>query len=106
MSAGDVLSMKNASNSEMPPLASFGNLSHFNLDANTTGNQILKACHCDPERWHAYDIVNADLGVKSPATLMRRANVLLAFMSWFTRVDSAVMNPFLQHVVWEYFQFL
>lgn len=81
-------------------------LLRFNLDASTTGKQILDACQHDPEQQHAYEIVNAVLGVKSPATLMKRANALLAFTRWFVRFGSAEINPFQEHVVWEYFQYL
>lgn len=78
----------------------------YDLDASVTGRQILGECQHDPQQKHAYEIVDAVLGVKSPATLIKRANVLLAFTRWFARVGRTESNPFHEHVIWEYFQHL
>ena len=78
----------------------------YNLEASITGKQILDECQNDQQQHHAYEIVDAVLGVKSPATLIKRANALLAFMRWFAREGKTDSNPFQEAVVWEYFQYL
>ena len=77
-----------------------------NLEASITGRQILEECTNEQSQQKAYDIVDAVLGVKSPATLIKRANALLAFLRWHDRAGNADANPFQEHVVWDYFQFL
>lgn len=77
-----------------------------NLEASVTGRQILEECPHEQSQQRAYDIVDAVLGVNSPATLIKRANALLAFLRWCARVGNADVNPFQEHVVWDYFQHL
>ena len=81
-------------------------LLRYNLDASITGKQILDECQHDQQQQRAYEIVDAVLGVKSPATLIKRANALLAFTRWFAREGKTESNPFQESVVWEYFQYL
>ena len=81
-------------------------LLRHNLEVSITGKQILDECHHDQHQQRAYEIVDAVLGVKSPATLIKRANALLAVMRWCARVGKTDANPFQEHVVWEYFQHL
>ena len=66
----------------------------------------MDECQSGCHQQRAYEIVDAVLGVKSPATLIKRANALLAFTRWFARGSALDSNPFQEHVVWEYFQFL
>ena len=44
--------------------------------------------------------------MKSPATLIKRANSLLAFMRWAVRAGKGAECPFCEQIVWEYFQHL
>ena len=81
-------------------------LLRYNLDASITGKQILDECQHDQQQQRAYEIVDAVLGVKFPATLIKRANALLAFTRWFAREGKTESNLFQESVVWEYFQYL
>ena len=81
-------------------------LLRYNLEYSITGKQIHDECQSGCHQQRAYEIVDAVLGVKSPATLIKRANALLAFTRWFARGSALDSNPFQEHVVWEYFQFL
>ena len=56
----------------------------YNLEVSVTGKQILEEGLHDQHQQRAYEIVDAVLGAKSPATLIKRANALLAFMRWCT----------------------
>ena len=55
------------------------------LMASITGWQILSLGNLDEQVVGAPTILSAVVGVKSPATLMKRANSLLAFLRWVSR---------------------
>lgn len=59
-------------------------VSHW-LPASTTGRQILSLGGNDAQAAGAAGIVTAVVGVRSPATLTKRANSLLAFLRWAAR---------------------
>ena len=77
-----------------------------NLDASSTGRHIKQLGEGVDAQGEATEIVGAVVGLKSPATLVKRANSLLAFMRWCNWSGKDVDNVFQEHVVWEYFQHL
>jgi len=59
----------------------------------------------------AVEILRACFGVKSPSTLIRRANAFRQFISWHFKSGFGTLNnsqplPLTEKAVWEYFQYL
>ena len=52
------------------------------LSASSTGRHILELGVEAAQSQEAVDVVSAVVGVKSPATLIKRANALLSFLRW------------------------
>ena len=76
------------------------------LLASVTGRHIISLGSVESQNAGARDIVDAVVGVRSPATLVKRANSLLSFLRWVAKTCSDVVNPFDEETVWKYFQFL
>ena len=76
------------------------------LLASQTGRHIIGLGTDLQQQEGAFDIVSSVLGVRSPATLVKRANSLLSFLRWVAKRSGDVVNPFTEQLVWEYFQFL
>ena len=74
--------------------------------ASKTGRLIANLDLSGQQQDEVNEILNAVLGVKSPATLIKRANALLAFMRWAVRTGRGMDSPFNEQTVWEYFQHL
>ena len=54
----------------------------------------------------ARSIVDAVVGVRSPATLVKRANSLLSFLRWVAHACGDSIDPFCEEVLWRFFTFL
>ena len=76
------------------------------LLASSTGRHIIDLGNAVDQDAGTYDIVSAVVGVRSPATLIKRANSLLSFLRWCAKTGSTVENPFVEPVAWAYFQHL
>ena len=76
------------------------------LLASSTGRHIIDLGSAMNQDAGAYDIVSAVVGVRSPATLIKRANTLLSFLRRCAKTGSSVENPFVDPVAWAYFQHL
>jgi len=76
------------------------------LLASVTGRHIIALGNVELQTAGAGDIVDAVVGVRSPATLVKRANSLLSFLRWVAKSCSDVVNPFEEETLWKYFQFL
>lgn len=76
------------------------------LLASTTGRLIATSCQVDRADEDAAEIVNATVGIRSPNTLLSRANALLAFLRFVADKGIDDINPFVEEVVWQYFQHL
>lgn len=51
-------------------------------------------------------VLEAVLGLKSPATLVKHANSLLSFLRWLAKNGYNEVNPFTEELVWRYLQAL
>ena len=76
------------------------------LLASVTGRHIIALGSVELQAAGARDIVDAVVGVRSPATLVKRANSLLSFLRWVAKFCSDVVNPFEEETLWKYFQFM
>ena len=74
--------------------------------ASKTGRHIAELDSTGQQQDEVFEILSSVLGVKSPATLIKRANSLLAFMRWAVRAGKGAECPFCEQIVWEYFQHL
>ena len=76
------------------------------LSASQTGRHIVEELAGAPDAPGAPGIIEAVVGVKSPATLIKRANSLLAFLRWCAKANIADENPFTEQILWQYFSAL
>ena len=76
------------------------------LLASVTGRHIIALGTEDAQALGAKDIVDAVVGVRSPSTILKRANSLLSFLRWFARSGCEAVNPFQEEYIWKYLQFL
>ena len=76
------------------------------LLASATGRHIIALGSVELQAAGARDIVDAVVGVRSPATLVKKANSLLSFLRWVAKTCSDVVNPFEEETLWKYFQFM
>eukprot|EP00435_Cladocopium_sp_Y103_P057973 s231_g20.t1 len=76
------------------------------LLASETGRHIIALGNDAQQTADAYDIVDAVVGIKSAATLVKRANALLSFLRWFAREGHTDVNPFEEKFAWLYFMHL
>ena len=72
------------------------------LNASSTGRHILELGTDAAQSQEAVDVVSAVVGVKSPATLIKRANALLSFLRWVDKSCQLVENAFEESTVWKY----
>ena len=77
-----------------------------NLNASSTGQHISALSQHDDSQEGALEIIDSVVGVKSPATLVKRANSLLAFLRWCDWAGRCESNCFQEHVLWDYFRYL
>ena len=75
-------------------------------NASKTGRLVANLDMTGQQQDEVREILDAVLGVKSPATLIKRANALLAFMRWAVSSGRGASSPFNEQMVWEYFQHL
>ena len=73
--------------------------------ASVAGRQILASKGGDTEE-EAVKILTAIVGVKSPATVVKRANSLLSYLRWAARQLASEVNPFEEQHIWAYFSWL
>ena len=73
--------------------------------ASVAGRQILASKGEDSED-EAVKILTAIVGVKSPATVVKRANSLLSYLRWAARQLASEVNRFEEQHVWAYFSWL
>ena len=71
------------------------------LSASSTGRHILELGADAAQSQDAVDVVSAVVGVKSPATLVKRANALLSFLRWVDKTCQHVENAFEEPIVWK-----
>lgn len=77
-----------------------------NLESSVTGEHIMALGSESEQADGARAIVEAVLGTRSPATLVKRANSLLSYLRWFDRAGFVNMEPFSEECIWRYFQHL
>ena len=73
--------------------------------ASVAGRQILASKGGETEE-EAVRILTAIVGVKSPATVVKRANSLLSYLRWAARQLPCEVNPFEEQHIWAYFSWL
>ena len=76
------------------------------LLASKTGRHIIGLGTDAQQKAGAYDIVDSVIGVRSPNTVVKRANSLLSFLRWVAKTGIDEVNPFVEQVIWGYFQHL
>ena len=76
------------------------------LLASKTGRHIINLGTDAQQQAGAFDIVDSVIGVRSPNTVVKRANALLSFLRWVAKTGIDEVNPFVEPVVWSYFQHL
>ena len=76
------------------------------LLASKTGRHIINLGTDAQQQAGAFDIVDSVIGVRSPNTVVKRANALLSFLRWVAKAGIYEVNPFVEPVVWSYFQHL
>ena len=76
------------------------------LLASKTGRHIINLGTDAQQQAGAFDIVDSVIGVRSPNTVVKRANSLLSFLRWVAKSGIDEVNPFVEHVIWGYFQHL
>ena len=76
------------------------------LLASQTGRYIIDLGTEAAQVAGAPDIVSAVVGVRSPATLLKRANSLLSFLRWVAKEGIPDVNPFVEPIAWRYMSHL
>ena len=76
------------------------------LSASVTGRHILALGDETSQAEGARSIIDAVVGVRSPATLVKRANSLLTFLRWVAHSCDDSIDPFCESVLWQFFTFL
>ena len=76
------------------------------LSASVTGRHILALGDETLQAEGARSIIDAVVGVRSPATLVKRANSLLTFLRWVAHSFDDSIDPFCESVLWQFFTFL
>jgi len=74
------------------------------LNSSATGRHILALGSETEQLRGAHKIVEAVLGTRAPATLVKRANALLSYLRWFDRLGMADIEPFSEACIWRYFE--
>ena len=73
------------------------------LLASSTGRHIIALGTEQMQDAGASGVLQAVLGVKSPATLIKRANSLLSFLRWLAKNGIQEVNPFTEEMGLEIF---
>ena len=76
------------------------------LLASQTGRYIIDLGTEAAQIAGAPDIVSAVVGVRSPSTLLKRANSLLSFLRWVASNGIKEVNPFVESIAWRYMSHL
>ena len=76
------------------------------LSCSVTGRHILALGTDDQQVLGAHAVIEAVLGIRSPATLVKRANSLLSYLRWFAKLGIVSENPFTEIFIWDYLQHL
>ena len=76
------------------------------LDCSVTGRHILALGDETMQRVGAPAIVEAVVGARAPATLVKRANALLSFLRWYDKTCWTDIKPFSEECIWRYLQHL
>ena len=76
------------------------------LSASVTGRHILALGDEASQSEGARGIIDAVVGVRSPATLVKRANSLLTFLRWVAHSCEDCIDPFCENVLWRFLTFL
>ena len=79
---------------------------NHDLEASSTGRHILALGTESQSSEDEHAIMDAVVGIRSPATLMKRANSLLSFLRWFASSGIVNMGPFNEQSVWMFMSFL
>ena len=74
------------------------------LNSSATGRHILALGSETEQLRGAHRIVEAVLGTRAPATLVKRANALLSYLRWFDRLGRSDIEPFSEACIWRYFE--
>ena len=79
--------------------------------SSEVGAHLSASLLSDSAGLEAVEILRACFGVKSPSTLIKRANAFRQFISWHFKSDFGTLNnsqplPLTEKAVWEYFQHL
>ena len=87
------------------------NILSIRWSASAVGPQLADALLKDVTGNEATEILSACFGVKSPATLLKRASAMKRFISWFDKTEAANeigarALPLEEGAVWEYFLYL
>ena len=69
---------------------------------SSTGRQIVEA-GLDADLSRAHSIIQACMGLKSPSTVVKRANSLVSFIRWCLKAGIVDVNPFTEANAWAYF---
>ena len=76
------------------------------LPASAVGRHISDLGSMESQSAGAAEVVGASVGVRSPNTLIKRANSLLSFLRWSAGQDESPPNPFIELLVWKYLRSL
>ena len=77
-----------------------------NYDAFEVGNVIAKEYLKVPKFQNSKKILQATFGLKSPATLEKRANAMIRFMIWHKKCKTGFAFPVSREEAWEYVNYL
>eukprot|EP00435_Cladocopium_sp_Y103_P046499 s2235_g13.t1 len=73
------------------------------LLASATGRHIINLGNAEQQDAGAFEIVDAVVGIRSSATLVKRANSLLSYLRWYAKAGHVDVNPFEEKFIWDYF---
>ena len=83
----------------------------LSIGSSEVGSHLSAALLIDSAGGEAVKILRACFGVKSPSTLLKRANAFRQFIQWHFKSDYGTESnsqplPLVEKAVWEYFQYL
>ena len=74
----------------------------YSLESSSTGRHIASIGDGNPSASESFHILDAVVGLRSPNTIMKRANSLLSFVHWCSRSRAGDANPFNETTLWAY----
>lgn len=74
----------------------------YSLEASSTGRRIAELDGGMPSRTGSFHVLDAVVGLRSPYTVIKRANTLLGFVHWCSKHLPGVANPFDEDTIWTY----